>query len=82
MTKTHENDFVDIYSVGPFCCSVCAPMDMHIDEVCRIVNQKNPTDIDSNWTLAPDEIFSDGRTINGGIVDCHNGRTRHWLLHC
>jgi hypothetical protein len=73
---------VEIYSMGPLCCSVCAPADMPREEVERAVNQQHPAGTEHCWRVADDKTFSDGTTKNGGIVDCHRGHTRHWLLDC
>lgn len=73
---------VDIYSKGLCACSVCAPAGMPREEVEAAVNAQSPTGIESRWTVADDEFFKDGTTPNGGIVDCKNGHTRHWLLNC
>lgn len=71
----------EVYKMGALSCSVCAPKDMPIETVLQQVNEDHPAGTDLGWTKADDEFFSDGETPNGGVVECHNGTTRHWLLY-
>ncbi len=73
---------VMIYLAGPLCCSVCAPEDMAATDVEGAVNRQNPAGTEHGWKISGYEFFSDGTTPNGGIVECHRGTTRHWLLDC
>ena len=73
---------VEIYSMGMLCCSVCAPAEMPREEVEKSVNEQSPAGTEHGWRISEDKTFSDGTTENGGIVDCHRGHTRHWLLDC
>lgn len=73
---------IDVYSRGICHCSVCAPVDVPGDEVARRVEAIEPAGTTNGWTLSEDPTFSDGVTPNGGIVQCPNGTTRHWLLSC
>lgn len=73
---------VEVYSRGIVHCSVCAPPEMSGDEVASHVEYATPAGTDLGWQVSKDATFSDGVTLNGGIVECHNGKTRHWLLDC
>ncbi len=72
---------VEVYSSGIFCCSVCAPEEMSKEQVEQRVNKVHPCGTESGWTISEDKHFSDGTTENGGVVECQNGTTRHWLLN-
>ncbi len=81
MIDTLKNK-LEIYTSGLCYCSVCAPEDMTVEEIEKSVNAQSPTGIESKWKISPDKFFKDDTVINGGIVECHNGTTRHWLLSC
>jgi len=72
---------VEIYKQGPLSCSVCAPQDMPVETVQDQVNEDYPAGGGLRWTKADDKFFRDGKTLNGGVVECKNGTTRHWLLY-
>lgn len=71
---------VEVYRSGLFCCSVCAPAEMSADEVVCRVNAIHPCGTEHGWMLSENTHFKCGEVENGGIVDCHRGHTRHWLL--
>lgn len=48
---------VNVYSVGPICCSACAPGQLSSDEVAREVNGTHPTGISSQWRVSGNELF-------------------------
>lgn len=73
---------IDIYAKGILATSVCAHPDMSKETIEKMVNKSHPTGIDSGWAVSEEEFFGDGKTPNGGIVNCRNGETRHWLLIC
>ncbi len=70
---------IDIYARGIIACSVCAPKDMSREEVELQVNMKNPTGIDSKWTITRDD-FADGAE-NPYVCD-RSTEKLHYLLHC
>lgn len=68
---------MDIYAVGPLCCSVCT--DAPRNEVAALVNREMPTGISSQWTIA-DEPF---RTGEPNPCQCPDHPSRgHYLLSC
>lgn len=69
-----------VYVSGLVCCSVCAPADMSIEEVERVVNLENPTGISSGWSVSDDETFADGTPMP---APCEKvpGRV-HYLMTC
>lgn len=73
---------VEVYSSGLVSCSVCAPPNMAPEDVAQRVNELHPAGTDNGWSISDDKHFADGKTENGGLVSCHRGETRHWLLHC
>jgi hypothetical protein len=71
---------VEIYSLGLLCCSVCAPVEMTGAQVADEANRISPPGTQNGWSVSEDETFKDGTTVNGAIVECCRGKTRHWLL--
>jgi len=54
---------------------------MPVETVQDQVNEDYPAGGGLRWTKADDKFFRDGKTLNGGVVECKNGTTRHWLLY-
>ncbi len=71
---------IRIYTEGPVCCSVCAPVDMTPEEVTARVNIERPTGITSTWAVS-DEDFASGQT-NPTPCNSEPETHRHFLLKC
>lgn len=71
---------IDIYSSGLCHCSVCVPEEMPMDEAIAMVNQRNPTGINSQWQLSEDKEFADGDP-NPKVCEADPTR-RHYLMVC
>lgn len=72
---------VNVYSIGPICCSACAPGQLSSDEVAREVNGSYPTGISSQWRVSGDELFADGEHTNPCACE-QDPERKHWLLEC
>jgi len=71
---------VEIYSRGIVSCSVCAINELSVEQVTQQVNIDSPTGIQSNWELAEDTHFKEGKT---NPCECENDPNRkHYLFHC
>ena len=71
---------VEIYKMGLFCCSVCAPVDMPQDAVEKEVNEQNPSGTTRGWFISSDATFVTGQPMP---CPCEKDPTRqHWLLNC
>jgi hypothetical protein len=67
-----------IYSVGPFCASVCAPAIMEGEDVAFEVECHRPCGTDPGWTVSADINFASGQP-NPCVCEEDPSR-RHWLL--
>ena len=68
-----------IYSKGLCRRSVCAPKTLTLQRIEEMVNKKDPTGIDSKWTIS-DEKFADG-SENPHSCELENCRN-HYLFEC
>ena len=73
-------DDLMVYAKGLVCISVCAPVDWTREQVQHRANAMHPCGTERGWMISEDKYFSDGKTLNGGAVECHRGKSRHWLL--
>lgn len=71
---------VHVYATGLCAASVCAPNDMHPDEVARLTNISRPTGIESQWQLSTDKTFKGGEP-NPCVCEQDNTRL-HYLMVC
>lgn len=72
---------IEVYSRDLLCCSVCAPPEMSGADVAAEVERASPAGTSNGWQVSTDATFATGEP-NGGLVKCHRGETRHWLLDC
>jgi hypothetical protein len=75
-----KNSGVMIYASSLLSCSVCAPAEMPIDEVERIVNEDRPAGTMRGWRKSSDATFASG-SPNPCTCNTDEGR-QHWLLDC
>ena len=69
---------VHVYVSGLCFCSVCAPKDMHIEDVEAATNHQNPSGV-TPWRKSPDD-FKDGEPNPGPCED--DGSRVHYLMVC
>lgn len=74
-------DGVHVYSNGLVHCSACAPKSMTREEVADAVNAKNPTGIESGWSVSGDAEFAGGGP-NPSPCDQEPDARLHWLMAC
>lgn len=67
-----------MYSAGLCAASVCAPVDMPLDEVVAEVNRQHPTGIFSAWAKS-DEPFASGEP---NPTPCTDPARHHYLMEC
>lgn len=71
---------VNVYSIGPLSCSVCAEKNLTPDEVAQEVNQVSPAGTTHGWQISEDEKFKGG---NPNPCVCEQDDDRlHYLLEC
>jgi len=75
-----KNSGVMIYASSLLSCSVCAPAEMPIEEVERIVNQDRPAGTERGWRKSTDATFAGGQPMPCPC-DVMEGQ-QHWLLDC
>lgn len=71
---------VQVYALGLTACSVCAPAEMPVEEVTKLVNKQEPTGIDSPWQPDPAPAFRTGQS-NPSPCERDSGRL-HYLFNC
>lgn len=71
---------VIVYTSGLVSCSACAPADMPIEEVTRLVNLQTPTGISSQWELSDDDEFALG--VPMPCVCDQDASRMHYLFNC
>lgn len=71
---------VQVYAMGAFMCSVCAPAEMNGPAVAAEVQAGRPAGTEHGWQVAADSTFKSGEP-NPCNCDSMPGR-RHWLLEC
>lgn len=71
---------VQVYAVGIFCASVCAPADMPVEDMERRVNAINPAGTERGWRKSEDATFANGQP-NACPCERESGRL-HYLLDC
>jgi hypothetical protein len=72
---------VVVYTVGVVHCSACAPTDMPVEEVTRVVNEvAGPTGLDHGWEPSDAPTFSGGES-NPCPCEKEEGRV-HRLYVC
>lgn len=80
MSIWNEDKTVEIYSMGMCFCSVCAPKEMDAFRLAKIVNEINPTGIESKWAMSTDPTFKTGEK---NPCDCpETDKKQHWLMVC
>lgn len=71
---------VNVYSMGPLACSVCAEKNLTPEEVAQEVNKVNPAGTEHGWQISEDEKFKGGET---NPCVCENDADRlHYLFEC
>lgn len=71
---------VNVYTQGPFYCSVCVPEGWDRARVEREVNLANPSGTENGWFVAKDPTFKGGQP---NPCECDDDpKRRHWLMDC
>lgn len=71
---------IEIYAKGLVCCSVCASKGLSKGQIEEMVNEENPTGIDSEWKISKDKEFTSGEPMPS---QCEHFPDRiHYLLNC
>lgn len=79
-TEPFDRDRAIPYKVGLCFASVCAPLDMPIEQVEADTNSAHPTGLDHGWKLSDSPEFLGGQS---NPCPCeHDPARQHWLLSC
>jgi hypothetical protein len=71
---------LQIYNNGFVHCSVCTNVST-LKEIERLVNMKNPTGIDSKWSISKDKNFLNGPS-NPCPCEDKPKTHKHYLMEC
>ncbi len=72
---------VILYAVGLLSCSACAPAALTPEEVTALVNQENPTGVDSPWQVSTEPSFTTGQP-NPCPCNRSPSTRMHYLMEC
>lgn len=76
----NEDNYIQVYSQGTCCMSICAPKGATIKDIEIFANQYSPTGIASKWKISEDKTFARGEPMP--CVCSYNENKMHYLLNC